>query len=142
MPTATAVEKMAEDVYKAMNMATHRARNSTTKRGTIFVTQSNDIFGVFDIIAIDPVSGYVYLDQVTRSRGAASQRRKKIEAWVKKHKITDEVLHRSLFIQVLIYQTQRNRSDSRRVDKFFYRERFDGDEWIKMAPLDIFGGEK
>lgn len=85
MPTATEVEKMAEDVFKAMNMATHRARNSTVKRGNIFVTQSNDIFGVFDLIAIEPVSGHVYLYQITRSRAAATARRRKIEKWIEEH---------------------------------------------------------
>ena len=141
MPTATAVEKMAADVFESMHMAVHRARNSTVKRGKIFIAQSNDIFGVFDIIAIDPVTGHLYLFQVTRSRGAATARRRNIEKWVEEHDFYEGAF-RNMDCGMLIYDTQRNRSDSRRVDRFFYKEHYqwvadEGWHWVKQPPLYI-----
>lgn len=142
MPTATEVEKMAADRYLSMRMAVHRARNSTVKRGKFFISQSNDIFGVFDIIAIDPVTGHFYLYQVTRSRGAATARRRKIEKWVAEHNFK-ELAFNMISCGMLIYGTQRNRTDPKRVDRFFYKEHYEPTyglpawKWDKKESIDI-----
>lgn len=140
MPTATEVEKMAAGVFEAMRMAVHRARNSTVKRGNTFVAQANDIFGVFDLIVIDPVTGDVYFYQVTRSRNAASARRKKIQEWIAKYRFTNSAL-KKVTPGILIYDTQKSRKDPRRKDRFFYREHYEmtvmGYEWRKLSPLEV-----
>lgn len=140
MPTPTAVEKMAADVFKALNMAVHRARNSTVKRGNKFIAQSNDIFEVFDIIVIDPVTGHVYCYQVTRSRNAASARRTKIQEWAEEYDFTMSALDNVTF-GVLIYDSQKSRTDARRKDRFFYREHLEVKNnsyiWCKLSPLEV-----
>lgn len=145
MPTATAVEKMAADAFLVMHMAVHRARNSTVKRGKIFIAQSNDIFGVFDLIAIDPVTGHVYFYQVTRSRGAATPRRRKIEKWFDEHGF-QRYISKVMSCGILIYDTQKQRIDPRRVDRFFYKEHYgwvadQGWRWVKQPPLYIMPKE-
>lgn len=135
MPTPTQTEKWAELCFEQMNMMVHRARNSTVKRGKIFISQTNDIFGVFDIFAMDPVTGQINLYQVTSSRKAAPQRRRKIEDFVAVHYFHDDAFVK-IRMGMLIYGTQRSRIDARKVDRFFYREDYDN-EWHKQEPLYI-----
>lgn len=135
MPTPVECEKWAAACFERMNMVVHRAVRTGTKRGKIWVSQANDIFGIFDIIVIDPVTGFHYMFQVTSSYKQASKKRKEVAAWIDEQSFTSAAFLTNT-MGILVYSSQQSRTDKRTIDRFFYREEYQW-EWKKCEPLVI-----
>lgn len=86
MPSATETEKWAEWVYLKKGYVTDRALKSIRIIGPgKYISQRNDRFGMFDLIAIDGDSGFVHLVQVTRGKRAMEIRKVEIKKWCIKY---------------------------------------------------------
>jgi len=80
-------DKLAERLVKIhmeeLGYLCHLANRTGTKRGAFWVSQSNDIFGVFDIVCISPLHTCVFIQVTTPS--CLSARKRKIEMTIGRH---------------------------------------------------------
>lgn len=125
MVTATEAEKFAEWCYKAKLWVTDRAVKTGGYRGKgpkqFYVSQSNDRFGRFDLVAISPSNGHIDLVQVTRGEEKARKHRTAIKKWWIENNFFESALDH-ISIKLFIYRSIKRKptkDDRRRTQKHF-----------------------
>ena len=104
MPTASETEKWAEWYYIVRKWVTHRIVSTSKQvKGGFWVSQRNDLFGRFDVIAINPTNGYINLIQVTRGEAKAMKHKTAIKKWWYKNCFFPMALRRMSIFVFLYY---------------------------------------
>ena len=107
MPTATETEKYAEWHYIVRKWVTDRAiatsKQIQSPKGKFWVSQRNDRFGRFDVIAINPSDGRMHLVQVSRGEEWARKHRTAIKKWWNRNCFSERALsHIKIFVFVYV----------------------------------------
>lgn len=71
-------EKLLRQYYESLGWTVHQAVSTGVKRGNIYTSQTNDVFGCIDLLCKHPMYNETLYIQVT-SKSGFSQRRKKID---------------------------------------------------------------
>lgn len=128
-------ELVAKKYLEEQGYAVHLATPAKVKRGKLWITLSNDIFGCIDIMAIRSAGESVRFVQVTTPNGVTARKRKM------------EKLPWPVIANVEIWETRsrKNVRDARKTDYFFrvhwynptmseYRDR---PVWVVRDPIEI-----
>jgi Holliday junction resolvase len=80
-------EREVVDALEAEGYLVHRAQATRVRFGNMVRSISHDIFGIFDIVAVDKAGSSVFI-QICSTESDASKRRSKIEATLGKESRT------------------------------------------------------